>query len=379
MFENPCLAKKVVVSVINDLVTDQRVSKVCSTLRKMGFETLLVGRRMKQSPVMDTRPYRVKRMHLCFEKGPLFYAEFQWRLFVFLLFQKNVSLLVSNDLDTLLPNFLISKIKSIPLVYDSHEYFTGVPELEHHKVKQWLWKQIEAFIFPKLKDVFTVNHSIADLFEKQYGIRPKVVRNVPPVLKMDKLPSREALALPLDKKIMILQGAGININRGAEEMVEAMQWVENAILLIVGGGDVMELLKEMVSRLHLEEKVIFKGRQAFHKLMQYTSASDFGLSLDKPSCLNYQFSLPNKIFDYLQAGIPVVASPLVEIKNIIEKYQVGDFIPNHDPRLMAVKINEIVLHDDWLAQWKKNTRKAAAELNWELESKILIEVYKKYV
>ncbi len=373
------MTKKVIVSVINDLVTDQRVRKVCASLHSMGFDIFLVGRQTKRSPAMDERPYAVKRMHLIFEKGPLFYAEFQFRLFLFLLFRKHVSLLVSNDLDTLLPNFLISRLKQIPLVYDSHEYFTGVPELEHHRVKQWMWKQVEAFIFPKLKDVFTVNDSIAGLFEKQYGIRPTVIRNVPPVWKPDKKPSREKLGLPEDKKILILQGSGINIQRGAEETVEAMQWVEGAILLIVGSGDVLSFLKETVQKLHLEKKVVFIPRQPYDRLMQYTAVADLGLSLDKALSLNYRFSLPNKLFDYLSAGVPVLATPLVEIKKVIEKYDVGDFIPNHHPKEIAAKINEIFLHEDWLILWKKNTRKAAAELNWEKESIILTQVYNKYV
>lgn len=328
---------------------------------------------------MDSRPYAVKRMHLIFHKGPLFYAEYQIRLFLLLLLQRKISLLLANDLDTLLPNYLISKLKRIPLVFDSHEYFTGVPELEQHPLKQKTWKQIERFIFPKLKDVFTVNHSIADLFEKEYGIRPRVVRNVPDLWQSKEITSRKELELPDDKKILILQGSGINIQRGAEEMVEAMQWIDHAVLLIMGGGDVIDILKQMVKQLSLNEKVIFKERQSYEKLMAYTAVADLGLSLDKDLSLNYRYSLPNKIFDYLHAGIPVLASPLIEIRKVIEKYDVGDFIPNHKPKDIAVKVNEIFLHEDWLKKWKKNTKKAAWELNWQKESEIIKEVYLKYV
>jgi len=328
---------------------------------------------------MDSRTYAVKRMLLIFHKGPLFYAEYQIRLFLLLLFQRKVSLLLANDLDTLLPNYLISKLKRIPVVFDSHEYFTGVPELEQHPLKQKIWKQIERSIFPKLKDVFTVNHSIADLFQKEYGIRPRVVRNVPPLWLAKETISRNALGLPENKRILILQGSGINIQRGAEEMVEAMQWIDHAVLLIIGGGDVIDILKQMVKLLSLKEKVIFKERQPYEKLMAYTAIADLGLSLDKDLSLNYKYSLPNKIFDYLHAGIPVLASPLIEIKKVIEKYDVGDFIPNHQPKEIAVKVNEIFLHEDWLKKWKKNTKKAAHELNWQKESEIIKEVYLKYV
>ncbi len=367
-----------IVSVINDLATDQRVKKVCLSLHEMGFDLVLVGRRMHNSPRMDTRPYPVHRMKLLFEKGPAFYACFQIRLFFFLLFHKS-GLLVSNDLDTLLPNYLVSKLRRIPLVYDSHEYFTGVPELENSHLKRKIWKLVERWIFPGLKDVITVNDSIADLYAEEYGIRPVVIRNVPQTAEKIEKKSRASLSMPEDKKILILQGSGINIRRGAEEMVEAMRFIEDAVLFIVGGGDVITILKENVKQWHLEQKVLFKPRQPYETLMQYTAATDLGLSLDKDTNMNYRFSLPNKIFDYLYAGIPVLASDLVEIRKIIDTYQVGDFIPDHQPQHIAQKVNEIFSRPEKLLQWRRNTQKAARELCWENESIKLKKIYAKYI
>jgi len=347
-------------------------------LQELGFEVLLVGRRMHNSPALDVSDYRVKRMKLLFEKGPAFYACFQMRLFFFLLFHK-AGLLVSNDLDTLLPNFLIAKIKKIPLVYDSHEYFTGVPELQNSPVKKKIWKSVEKRIFSRLKEVLTVNDSIAGLYEKEYGRRPVVVRNVPPVVKVQAKKSRQALGLPEDKHILILQGSGINMHRGAEEMVEAMQYLDKTLLLIVGSGDVLDILKKMVHEKQLENKVLFVPRQPYERLMQYTALADLGLTLDKDTNLNYRFSLPNKIFDYLHAGIPVLASRLPEIQKVIETYDVGDFIPDHNPEHMAQKVNEIFSHPERIQRWKRNTRQAVAGINWQNESKKLKKVLVKYV
>ena len=163
---------------------------------------------------MLLRDYETHRMVLLFEKGPFFYAEFNLRLFFFLLTHK-ASLLISNDLDTLLPNFIIQKLRKTPLVYDAHEYFTGVPELVKRPLIQRFWKKIERKIMPSIRHMVTVNDSIAALYQKEYGIVPLVIRNIPLTKKTESgyTPSRFDLELSDDKKIILLQGAGININR----------------------------------------------------------------------------------------------------------------------------------------------------------------------
>jgi len=372
------LKKRAIVSVINDLVTDQRVKKTCRTLTDLGFEVTLTGRKMRLSPPMDDRPYKTVRMKLVAEKGPVFYACFNFRLFFFLLFRK-ADLLVSNDLATLLPNYLVSRMKKIPLVYDSHEYFTGVPELVNRKKVQSVWKSIEKRLFPKLKTVITVNDSIAKLYEKEYGIKPVVVRNISPARKPQASQDKSSMGLPEDKYILILQGSGINVQRGAEEMVLAMQHINHAILLIVGGGDVIEKLKDMVKRNNLVDKVIFRPRQSYEQLFNLTCAADLGLTLDKDTNLNYRYSLPNKLFDYIQARIPVLASPLPEIKKIIEEYNIGDFIAGHEPETIAKKVNEILANQELMEKWKKNVIFAASELTWENEEQVLKNIFKEYV
>jgi glycosyltransferase involved in cell wall biosynthesis len=333
-----------------------------------------VGRKLKNSLPLE-RSYRTVRMRLLFTKGPLFYAEYNIRLFLLLAFQK-VDILVANDLDTLLANYLSTLFRKRKLVYDSHEYFTGVPEIINRPFVKASWERIEKWIFPKLKVIYTVNESIAKLYRDQYGKEIKVIRNVSNKLELSAKKNREELGLPLDKKIIIMQGAGINIDRGAEEAVQAMQYVDDAIFLIIGSGDMIDFLKEMVTELHLNKKVVILGKLPFKEMIQYTQVADLGLTLDKDTNINYRYSLPNKVFDYIQAGIPVLASNLVEVANVVRSYQVGDIVESHDPIAIAKKITEM-LDDSKKAVWKENLKIAAEELCWEKESLKLKEIYRE--
>lgn len=369
--------KKAIVSVINDLATDRRVDKTCNTLVDLGFDVLLVGRKLPGSLPIAPRSYQTRRMKLLFTKGPLFYAEFNIRLFILLLFKK-ADLLFANDLDTLLPNFLISKVKSIPLVYDSHEYFTETPELVNRKFVQSVWKMIEEMIFPKLKDIITVNESIAGLFFDKYGKHVHVIRNIPPSQSVSFTKTRKELNLPEEMPIILLQGSGINIQRGAEELVEAMQYVEGVRLLIIGGGDVIDELKRKRIEMKLEDKITFLPKMPFDQLIRFTANADLGLTLDKDTNINYRFSLPNKLFDYIHAGVPVLASPLLEVRKIIEAFQVGETIESHEPKQLAEKITAMLADKEKLAFYRENCRKAAGVLTWENEKQLLIDILKKY-
>ena len=169
---------KVFVSVTNDTSFDQRVHKTCKTLTESGFDVMLIGRKLPNSIPLQPQVYKVKRFRLWFNKGPFFYACYNLRLFWFLLFKK-IDILHANDLDSLLANFLIKKIKKCELVYDSHEYFTGVPELTSRPKVQKIWKKMERNIIPHLKYCITVNQSIAQLYEEEYKVKFEIIRNIP--------------------------------------------------------------------------------------------------------------------------------------------------------------------------------------------------------
>lgn len=365
---------RIIVSVINDLSTDQRVHKVCLFLTDRGYDVVLVGRKKSDSQPLPERVYQTRRMRLLFEKGPLFYAFFNLRLFLFLLFHRS-HFLLSNDLDTLLPNYLVSRIKRKPLFYDSHEYFTEVPELIQRRKVQKIWERIEQFTLPKVKNAYTVNRSIASRYAEKYGIEMKIVRNVAPLWKPDSIPSKTELGIPENCQLLIMQGAGLNIHRGIEEAISMMHFLGNTVLMLVGDGDVIPQMKLRVEEEKLQEKVLFFGKRPYTELMCFTHHADLGLSLDQATNPNYEFSLPNKIFDYIHATTPVVCSNVIEVANVVKKHQAGIVLETCDPKYMADQIRELLSDQIRMEQLRENCKRAALVENWESETEVLKSIY----
>jgi len=367
--------KKVAFSVINCICFDQRVQKIAETVSKLDCEITIIGRRLGDCCDSDSVPFRTKRFRMLFKRGFFFYKFFNVRLFFYLLNHK-FDLLVANDLDTLPANYLVSKLKHLPLVYDSHEYFTGVPELNNKPFRKWFWKTIERSIFPYLKYVMTVSDSISEQYEIEYKIRPLVVRNCSPVSSDIKPYLHRDLGIPEDHLLLVIQGGGINIDRGGEELIEAINETESVILLVIGAGDVYKILKDRTDSLNLGGRIRFIPKLPWPEMMRYTKTADAGLTLDKGTNLNYRFILPNKLFDYISAGIPVIASRRFEVEKIVIGNNCGIIIPEITPQEISNAIKKLLDDRALLNKLKQNSVYASESLNWENESKLVTDFYK---
>jgi glycosyltransferase involved in cell wall biosynthesis len=366
--------KKIAFSVTNCICNDQRVLKMAGTVSQPGREITIIGRKQGDCCERDTVPYRTKRFSMLIQKGALFYMFYNIRLFGFLLFHR-FDLLVSNDLDTLLPNWLISKIKRVPLIYDSHEYFTGVPELQDRLFVKWIWKTLERIMFPGIKNILTVSDSIGHQYELEYGIRPITVRNCS-WYSGNIIPfSRTEMGISEDHLLLILQGTGINIDRGGPELIEAVKMVENVTLLIVGSGDMIGILKEKAGELNISDRVRIIPKVSWGDLMRYTRSADAGLSLDKDTNINYRFSLPNKLFDYISAGIAIIAGDLPEVSNIVNRNKCGIIIPEISSLAIASAIRRLQDDPGLLTELRKNAALASEYLNWDNESAKVKSLY----
>jgi glycosyltransferase involved in cell wall biosynthesis len=368
--------KIAIVAVTNDLTTDQRVHRTCQTLVGFGYRVTLAGRRLRDSLTLIPREYETERLRLVFDKGPLFYAEYNIRLFFFLLYRK-ATLVVTNDTDTLPAGFLASRIRRIPLLHDCHEYFKGVPELVGRKRVTAAWKFIEDLFFPKLKYVMAVNASVAGLYMNEYHVPIRVVRNVPFRREKAAGNKRTELGIPATAKVILYQGA-LNVDRGLEEVILAMKYTrQDAVLVIAGTGDIAGKLKDLATAEKLEDRVIFTGQIPLQDLHLVTGIADLGISVEKEVGVNYMNCLPNKFLDYIQAGVPVLVTPFPEMKQIVDQYGIGEFIGSHDPLHLAERFGQMLGNEAGMAAYRANLEKAAAELCWENEASVLADLIRQ--
>jgi glycosyltransferase involved in cell wall biosynthesis len=377
------MGKRVIVCVISDLVTDQRVHKVSLTLRDAGHDVLLIGARRKHSLPLPARGYNAQRIGMLFQRKMLFYTEFNLRLFFRLLLARG-DIYLGNDLDVMPAVWLAGRLRGKPVVYDTHEYFLGMPELEGRPVVRKVWGGIEGFIFPRLRYIYTICGSFCDLYRKDYGKELWAVRNVPYRADADlstPLPAEIERRLPTGKFFLLFQGAGINPERGVEELVMAMTMLDPGRfhLVIIGGGDIFHRIEEIVRVEDLTDRITILPKVPFEILRSVTRRADLGLSLDKPTNINHLYGLPNKIFDYLHSGVPVLVSRLKELEIIVNSYDVGDFIGSHDPADIAEKITDIARDRATLARWRHNTEKVKEECNWEKEGSIILEIFEQVI
>jgi len=357
------MPKRLIFTVTNDLATDQRMIRICSSLAAE-YEVILVGRSLPDSAPLKERSFRQIRLNCFAKKGKFFYLEYNIRLLLFLIFQ-NADAYCAIDLDTILPNMIVAKINGKKLVYDAHEYFPYVPEVIERPMVQKMWLWIERFAMPKVDLCYTVSQSIATVFEQAYKIPVHTIRNVPferPISQINKT----------EKKI-VYQGA-LNEGRGLEQLLEAC--VGNSWQLeIFGDGDIAAKLKMMVADLKLENQVMFRGKLDPDFLWQETQKAYIGINLAEDKSLSYRFSLSNKLFDYIQAGIPQVAIDFPEFRRINDQKAYGILISSLKKQDISAAINELLNNEDLYKQLVNNCLALRTELCWEKESKILVKLY----
>lgn len=358
--------KKVLTSAFSNLYTDQRIEKVCKTLYDNGYSVELIGQDWGGAGKME-RPYPFSQIHLVSKSLKTAYFEFNWKLYQVLKKKADKNtILHANDIDALLPNYLIAKKLNIPLVFDSHEIFTEMPAIQG-KASQKIWRKLETWLLPKMRFMMTESQSYADWFKNAYGVDAVVVRNIPRKITITPdFPEN-------NPKIILYQGA-INPFRGLGQTILAMHDVD-AKLLIAGDGPMKKTYEEQVKKENLGHKVQFLGKLIPTDLREVTKKADMGMSLEENGGVSYLYSLPNKVSDYIQARVPLVMINFPEMKRVYNEFKVGEMIENHDPKTISAAFNKVLKNGR--THYLSELEKASQTLCWENEEQKILALFEK--
>lgn len=351
--------KRIVISVTNNLNYDQRMHRIAKTLSE-NYRVLLVGTNTRSPEPLEALSYETHRLNLWFNRGFLFYLEYNIRLFLFLLFRQ-VDLLYAVDLDSLLANRL-NRFGRRKLIFDAHEFFTELPELEGRNYVRKVWQRIAHFGIPKADCCITVAEPLAKKLEQRYRCKFHTVRNMPYFR-----PNTSGLNKGNENnKLLIYQGA-MNVGRGLEQCVEAMQSLSEYQLLLVGEGPMLSRLQELASSMQLDN-VLFKGALAPDELHKLTPKAYLGLNLLDNSSLNYYYSLANKFFDYTLAQVPAIHMDFPCYQDMLRIHDVGYLLQELDSKSLVDLIRSIEQDSLNYAMKREACQQAAQEWNWEQES-----------
>ncbi len=340
------------------------MNRICTSLAENGYDVTLVGYNKPTSHPLRNKKFKQKRIHCWFLKGKSFYTEYNIRLFLYLLFKK-MDAICAIDLDTIMPCLNISRLKRIPRIYDAHELFTGLKEVATRPVVEKIWTRIEKRAVPKYKYGYTVSQSIAEEFNKRYGVNYETIRNTP-VLKP--LVEKQIVNKPI-----LYQGA-VNEARGFEFLIPAMQMV-NYQLVICGDGNFMPQLKKLIKDYNVEDKVVLKGMMKPEHLAIFSQSAYIGIATPENKGLNQYLALPNKFFDYIHAGLPQINVNYPEYERLNQQYEVALLIDQLSPEKIAAAINHLMVDDVLYKRLKQNCLIARNELNWQVEEMKLLTFY----
>ncbi len=393
---------KAVFCVTNDLNTDQRMIRICSTLQAAGWEVELIGRKKSNSSELLERTFKQTRLNCFFQRGKFFYLEYNLRLWFYLLFLK-MDFLCVIDLDTALPGIFIKNIRSIYLVYDAHELFPMVPEVRNRKMVQRIWFWVERRIFKKADLIYTVGSALADYFQQKYHRKVEVIRNMPMSLSAESnfgiielnsvasdsktsntAKSKTANAaesnipqIPFNDGTFILYQGALNQGRGLERLLRILIREEFSLLL-VGSGDVEAELKQFVRDNLLQDRVHFMGFVRPELLPQITRKARIGYNVSENEGLSYYLSLNNKFFDYVEAKLPSLINDFPEYVALTQEFKVG-LVAELNDTVIAEKLRILMKNDQIYQECVENCIKAREIWSWKNESQKLIDLYNSFL
>jgi glycosyltransferase involved in cell wall biosynthesis len=372
--------RKVASVVLNSFTNDNRVLKENLSLKKANFQVIIIA--LCEDGLKEEEEIEgifVKRIKLKSKDLPksFFFSAVKYIEFLFKAFSltKGYHFVHCNDLETLPIGCLRKKVeKKIKIIYDAHEFEIYRTTAQSSK-KVWLNKFIEKKLIKCADTVITVSDSIADAYKEMYPIkRPEIIYNCPfksraPNPKKNLF--REKFNIRSDQRIFLYQGA-LTTGRGINQILETFKTLESDqyVVIFMGYGVYKNKIIEVSNSCNT---VFFQKAVPIHEINDYSNSADWGLLTIENVSISYNFSLPNKLFEYAMAEIPIIAFPTIEIKNKITQYKIG-FVTEDESSEALMKAIEFTDSID-RAIYIKGFTKMKDEFNWENQEKKLLKIY----
>ena len=366
--------RKITQLVFNDFQNDSRVEKTCQTLASAGYSVTVFafgGKGLRQKE--NRGNWEVFR----FGSGNFFTAFIS--LCKFVLFNAwKTGVVHCNDLEPL-PLAVMIKLLNFgktSIVYDAHELETE--KLAAQGTRKKIYKLLERCLVPFVDEIVTVSESIVRWYKMKYPARsPSLVLNVPRTTKIvDSYSLRKRLGVSGQSKLFLYLG-GLSAGRSVEAMLQTFSAMKAQSLVFMGSGGTSNEGKRL-ERLVREEStssIYYLKPVPQGEVVNWASSADVGLCLIEDRCLSYRYCLPNKLFEYAMAGLPMLVSDLPEMRKLVEKYNCGVICESITPKGIAKGIKKLLDQD--LEKLGKNARKMAEDHSWEMQEKKLLRLYEK--
>ena len=285
----------------------------------------------------------------------------------------------ANDLVTMPVAWLCSRLTGGKLVYDSHELWLDRPRLrKRSRLNRFLVRRIESFFIRRTYAIIAPGVSVGQELGIRYNIvPPTVILNAPYYRPFEhSTVFRDKLGIPAGERIILYMGK-LSWGRGIERGIQSLKYLSQVSCVVFGSGldSYVAELRDFIEDKGLADRVYFFDEVPFDEVTRYAMSGDIGLVLHQNIGLNYYYVSPNKLFECMAAGLPVVGSDFPDLKKYIEGYNLGVTCDSDDPKEIADAVNYILSDESRYNEMRKNALEVAKIFNWENESRKLVALY----
>jgi glycosyltransferase involved in cell wall biosynthesis len=361
---------------INPIVFERRIiNQVKSGIEKLYTVSVMYLQKEDKNIEISTTDFEhIPIFTRFFKGGPLKFLHFNWKVFQSGR-KRQFDIIHAHDLWILPAATLLCVLRKKKLIYDAHEYYPGLEIFIRRKFRKWIWMGVERICIGHVSHMITVSEPLAELYKIRYSnhLPVDVIRNLP---EYQLAKPAEAVKLPVvENKLTVLFHGHFRPGRGLIDLLRSVVLVPEVQLILIGGGELKQQLIDLSQTLNISERVVFQDYIPTDNLISTAAQADIGVVLFEPGSANYAHALPNKFFEYIMAGLPVVTSNIDTLQYYVDKYQLGMTTDPNDIRAISDVLTHIHHNRNQLKEWQRNTLKAAKELNWNNEVQKLMKIY----